>query len=155
MPRPLKQTGRRSASAGTSPLLGRTLSVDQALIALLIGAMAANDHVAPDEAERAHHLIWFTRRFRNRSAARVGKLIADMRDLLDTSDASAVVRRAARAVPPPLRLSAFSLLTDLLLADGRLDARERRFLEQVGGDMRLDARRIEQVVEVIRQKNRL
>jgi hypothetical protein len=45
----------------------RSLKLDEALIALFIGAMDANGHVAREELARAHHLIWSTRRFRRKS----------------------------------------------------------------------------------------
>ncbi len=136
---------------------GRTTArgQDKALMALLIGAMAANDHVAPDEAERAHHLIWFTRRFRNRSGDSVGRIIEDARSLLDRSDRLAVITKAARAIPPGLRPSAFALLVDLLLADGTLDVSERRFLRKVGSDLGIDPEFARTVLDVIRLKNRL
>ena len=35
----------------------KKLELDEALIALFIGAMNANDHVAREELARAHHLI--------------------------------------------------------------------------------------------------
>jgi hypothetical protein len=38
----------------------RKLEPDEALIALFVGAMNANDHVAREELARAHHLIWST-----------------------------------------------------------------------------------------------
>ena len=47
---------------------GKRLELDEALIALFIGAMNANDHVAREELARAHHLIWSTKRFRRNQA---------------------------------------------------------------------------------------
>jgi hypothetical protein len=41
----------------------KRLKLDEALIALFIGAMNANGHVAREELARAHHLIWSTKRF--------------------------------------------------------------------------------------------
>jgi tellurite resistance protein len=131
------------------------LDLDRALIALFIGAMNANDHVAPDEAERAHHLIWSTRRFRRRSGDAVGKLIDDMRSLAEQSDAGAVMDRATKAIPARLRPSAFALVADLLLADGKLDARERKFLQRLGSELKLDRESVRQVIEVVLLKNRL
>lgn len=43
--------------AGSAPRPGRRLGPDEALIALFIGAMNANDHVAREELARAHHRI--------------------------------------------------------------------------------------------------
>jgi tellurite resistance protein len=144
------QRGRRSRKAS-----GNALELDQALIALFIGAMSANDHVAPDEAARAHHLIWSTRRFRRKSGETVGKLIDDMRALLEERDPAAVMELAAKAIPARLRPSAFAVLADLLLADGKMDAQERRFLQRVGLELKMDRETVRQVVEVVLLKNRL
>jgi hypothetical protein len=59
------------ATRGTAP----RLTVDQVFIALLIGAMDANQHVSPEEAARAHHIIWSMKRFRHKSGETVGQLI--------------------------------------------------------------------------------
>lgn len=142
--------GKRGRSAGAG-----SLSLDQALIALCIGAMNANDHVAPSEAARAHHLIWSTRRFRRKSGETVGSLIEDMRALVEDSDPHVVVERAARAIPARLRPPAFALLADLLLADGTLEPRERRFLRDLGAALKLHPEQAARIVEVVVLKNRL
>src|SRR5688572_7363235 len=110
----------------------KRLDLDEALIALFIGAMNANRHVAREELARAHHLIWSTRRFRRKSGETVGRLLDRMKQLLEEAeDASAVLDAAARAVPAKLRPAAFAIVADLLLADGKIDARERRFLQRL------------------------
>lgn len=134
---------------------GVTLQPDEAFIALFIGAMNANDHVAPDEAARAHHLIWSTRRFRGKSGDTVGKLIEDMRDLLEQHDADAVMEVAAQAIPSQLRPSAFAVVADLLLADGKMDAKERRFLESIALKLEIKPEVVQQVLEVVLLKNQL
>jgi len=131
------------------------LTLDEALVALFIGAMNANGHVAADEAARAHHLIWSTRRFRRRSGDIVGKLIEDMRDLAGASDARAVTVRAAKALPTRIRPSAFAVVTDLLLADGTLQRSERRFLRELGSQLQMDQDTARRIVDVIVLKNQL
>ena len=105
--------------------------LDEALIALFIGAMNANDHVAREELARAHHLIWSTRRFRRKSGETVGRLIDRMKRLLEEQEHSAVMEAAARAIPAKLRPSAFAIVADLLLADGKIDARGRKVLHRL------------------------
>ena len=85
----------------------KRLDLDEALIALFIGAMDANDHVAREELARAHHLIWSTKRFRRKSGETVGRLIARMKKLLEEQDPSAVMEAAAKSIPAKLRPSAF------------------------------------------------
>lgn len=70
---------KRASRIRRSP--GR-LGVDDALLALLIGAMNANDHVSPEEGARAHHIIWSMRRFRRKRGETVERGIERMRALI-------------------------------------------------------------------------
>ena len=138
-----------------APKRQRGLEVDEALIALFIGAMNANDQVAREELARAHHLIWSTRRFRRKSGETVGRLIERMKRLLEEEEAAAVLERAASVVPATLRPSAFAVVADLLLADGKIDAREQRFLRQLAVNFRMPIRTATNVIDVLLMKNRL
>jgi tellurite resistance protein len=142
-------------AGNTRRRLLKKVKVDEALIALFIGTMNANGHVARDELARAHHLIWSTRRFRRKSGETVGRLIDRMKRLLEEEDAAAVIDRAARAVPAKARQSAFAVVADLLLADGRIDGRERRFLQRLAVNFRIPTRIATHVVDVMLVKNRL
>ena len=133
----------------------RDLDIDEALIALFIGAMNANHHVAREELARAHHLIWSTRRFRRKSGETVGRLIDRMKRQLEEQDPEAVIESAARAVPARLRAPAFAVIADLLLADGKIDPRERKFLQRLAADFRMPARLATTVVDGMLLKNRL
>lgn len=131
------------------------LELDQALIALFIGALTANGHVAADEASRAQHLIGTTRRFRRKSGEAVGKMIHDMRSLLEELGADALIDQAAAAIPARVRPSAFAVLADLLLADGKIDAQERTFLRRIGSKLAIEPGTIQEIVEVVLVKNQL
>jgi len=158
-----RQTSRRSAAHEPSatvssrrvrtPTIPARLSLDEALIALLISAMAANGHVSPRELERAHHLIWSTRRFRGRDGGEVNRMISHMRALLEATDVSSVVGVAIKAIPARSRAAAFALTADLLLADGRLDTYERQFLRRLGAALDVDPERRRRIVDVILLKN--
>lgn len=133
----------------------KKLDLDEALIALFIGAMNANGHVAREELARAHHLIWSTRRFRRKSGESVDRLIDRMKRLLEQQDPPAVIESAARAVPAKLRPSAFAVVADLLLADGKIDARERKFLQRLAVDFKIPVRMATNVVDALLVKNHL
>ena len=133
----------------------KRLDLDEALIVLFIGAMNANDHVAREELARAHHLIWSTRRFRRKSGESVGRLIDRMKRLLEQQEAAAVMDDAARTIPARLRPSAFAIVADLLLADGKIDARERKFLQRLAANFNIGTRVANQVIEAMLVKNRL
>jgi tellurite resistance protein len=133
----------------------KRLKPDEALIALFIGAMNANDHVAREELARAHHLIWSTKRFRRKSGEVVGRLIDRMKRLIEEQEPAAVMEAAARGIPAKLRPSAFAIVADLLLADGKIDARERKFLRRLAVDFNIRARVASDVIDAMLVKNYL
>jgi tellurite resistance protein len=133
----------------------KVLELDEALIALFIGAMDANGHVAREELARAHHLIWSTRRFRRKSGETVGRLIDRMKRLLEEQGPTTVMQRAASTIPARLRPSAYAIVADLLLADGKIDAQERAFLQRLAVSFNIDSRVATDVIEMMLVKNHL
>ena len=141
------RAGRRSAPA--------TLALDEALLALFIHAMDANGHVSPRELERAHHLIWFTRRFRRKSGDTVARMIDAVRTMIDEHGPPAVMKAAIAAIPARLAAPAFAVLADLLLADGHLDALDWQFLRSTGTSLKLDQPAQRRILDVTLVKNQL
>lgn len=131
----------------------RALTADEAFIALFIAAMHANDHMSAAEAARAHHLIWSMKRFRRKSGETVGRGIERMRRFVSEHGSAAVIAAAARAIPARLRLPAFALTADLLLADGTIEATERRFLNRLTADLRLGTSEARRIVDAMLVKN--
>lgn len=131
----------------------KRLELDEALIAVFIGAMDANGHVAREELARAHHLIWSTKRFRRKSGETVGRLIDRAKGLFEEQEGSAVLDAAAKAIPAKLRPSVFAIVADLLLADGKVDARERKFLQRLAVSFNIRAGVASHVVEAMLVKN--
>ena len=134
-------------------LMNREL--DEALIALFIGAMDADGHVAREELERAHHLIWSTKRFRRKSGDTVGRLMYRVKRLLEAEDAAVVMETAARQIPVRLRPSAFAIVADLVLADGKINAREGKFLQRLAVSLDIGSRVANEIVSIILVKNHL
>jgi tellurite resistance protein len=138
--------------SGPADGVGR-LDADDAFIALLIAAMAASGHVATDEAERTHNIIWSMRRFRNREGDAVGRVIERMRDLVDRCGAKPVIAAAAKAIPTRQHQAAFAVATDVVLVDGRLEPAEQAFLNELWKDLGLEWETARRIIEVIRVKN--
>ena len=127
-------TGRARSAASRRRA---ALTLDQALIAILIAAMDANQHVSREEAGRAHHIIWSTRRFRNRRGEQVDRLIDTVRARIEREGTAAILREAARTVPARLRPSAFAVAVDLMLADNRLERAEKQFVQQLALELKI------------------
>ena len=131
----------------------QTLDADDAYIAVLLAAMDASGHTSADEAERAHHIIWSTRRFRDREGAEIDERIERVRALLAEQGTDSVLRASARALPDRLRAAVFAVAADLVLVDGRLERLESEFLRHLAGALDLDADTADRILDVIRIKN--
>lgn len=129
----MAKKSRQDQPTRTGPTTGKRgrLSVDGAMIAVLIGAMDANAHVSREEAWRAHHIIWSMRRFRDRQGEDVDRQIDAVRARMIKYGKDIVLLEAVRTLPARLRPSAFTLAVDLLLADARLEPVEKRFVKQL------------------------
>jgi tellurite resistance protein len=141
---------RRAASRTTR---SRALTLDQAIIAVLIGSMMANDNVAPDESERAHHITWSMRRFRRRSGDTVGRLIERVRERIVAEGPSAVVQQASKVIPAAMRPSVLAVAADLVLVDGTLQRQERQFLSELSRQLKIAPTLSLQILKAISIKN--
>lgn len=133
----------------------RRLSIDEAIIAVLLAAMDANQHVSREELARAHHIIWSTRRYRRKSGERVGRLIDSMRTMVEQHGAAPVIAAAVRVIPRRLRSAVFAVTSDLVLADGTMDAAERRLLHRLASEFGIARVSATDIVKVMLVKNSL
>jgi tellurite resistance protein len=131
----------------------RRLTLDEAFIALMIGAMDANGHVSPEELARSQHIIWSMKRYRRKSGERVGRLIDAMRTMVEEHGALGVIANAARVIPGSLRPAAFAVSADLILADGRMERAERRFLDRLARDLGLARKATAGILDAMLVKN--
>jgi len=149
--RPVASTEERSLR-GVRRSIPR-LTVDDAFIAILIGAMDANRHVSPEEAARAHHIIWSMKRFRRKPGDRVNRIIDTMRTLIKNAGALVVIAAAAHVIPQRLRTAAFAVSADLVLADGTIEPAERQFLKRLAGELCLEPGTRDELVQAMLVKN--
>lgn len=130
-----------------------TLDVDDAFIAVLLAAMDASGHTSADEAERAHHIIWSTRRFRDREGGEIDARIERVRTLLADQGTAPILEASAREIPDTLRPAVFAVAADLVLVDGRLERLESEFLRRLASSLDMDAAAADRILDVIRIKN--
>jgi len=131
----------------------RILSLDEAIIAVLIGSMMANDNVSPEESERAHHVTWSMRRFRRRSGDTVGRLIGRVRERIVADGPAVVVQQASKVIPAPIRPSVLAVAADLVLVDGTLQRQERQFLSELSRQLKIAPALSLQILKVVAIKN--
>jgi tellurite resistance protein len=149
-----RKTKQKSArNAGRTARKRQRLTQDQAVIAVLIAAMDANQHVSREEAWRAHHIIWSMRRFRHRQGEQVDRLIDSVRTRMEREGTPALLREAARTLPARTRPAAFAVAVDLMLADTRLEAAEKRFVRQLAAALKIQPDMADALVRALTIKN--
>jgi tellurite resistance protein len=154
-----RKARKTSSRAARSPSITRraprakVLTLDQAIIAVLIGSMMANDNVAPEESERAHHVTWSMRRFRRRSGDTVGRLIERVRERIAADGPAAVVQQASKVIPASMRPSVLAVAADLVLVDGILQRQERQFLGELSRQLKIAPALSLQILKAISIKN--
>jgi tellurite resistance protein len=150
-----KTTRRRARTRRVvrRPRRSNVLTLDQAIIAVLVGSMMANGHVAPEESERAHHITWSMRRFRRRSGDTVGRLLGRVRDRIGTDGVAAVVQQASKVLPAAMRPSVLAVAADLVLVDGTLQRQERQFLSELSRQLKIAPALSLQILKAISIKN--
>ena len=131
----------------------RVMTLDQAIIAVLVGSMMANDHVSPEESERAHHITWSMRRFRRRSGDTVGRLIESVRQRIVADGPTVTVSQASKVIPSSIRPSVLAVAADLMLVDGTLQRQERQFLGELARQLKIAPALSLQIVKAISIKN--
>jgi hypothetical protein len=141
-----RRTGRAAGTRGR-------VSLDQAIIAVLIAAMDANEHVSREEAWRAHHIIWSMRRFRNRPGEKVDRLIGTVRTRMMERGKDSVLREAIRALPAHMRPSAFAVAVDLMLADAKLEPAEKRFVKGLAVELKIQPGLADDLIRAMVIKN--
>jgi hypothetical protein len=149
-----RKTKTSTARAKTGEARTRSqLTVDQAVIAVLIAAMDANQHVSAEEAARAHHIIWSMRRFRDRPGETVNPLIDGVRERIEQEGVATVLQQAVKTIPARLRPAAFAVAVDLMLADTRLERAERQFVTRLATALKVRRPLADDILRVMRIKN--
>ena len=94
------------------------LSVDEALIALLVAAIEINQHASAEEAARAERVVHDVPRLRRLSRVRRGEIIERMKAAVGDYGAAAVMTAASHQLPPALRQTAMVSIARVMLAHG-------------------------------------
>jgi len=131
---------------------GRFSDAREALAAILGAAARVDGSVLPCESERLEHTLSALPMFRGQSEQARHAMIE--RALSEPAgDDESLMHDATAALPSELRGTAFAIGIDVLLADGRLHASERRFVEQMRRLLHVRRSFARQVLGVLGTKN--
>jgi uncharacterized tellurite resistance protein B-like protein len=129
------------------------LPVPDAIAAILVAAAAADGRLNEEEAVRMSGILSTTRVLRQAGNGSMQGLAERAIALLTDYGLPAELTACAKAIPADLRPTTFALATDLVLADGRIDDREKTFIDELQAVLDVDDATALKIVDVLLIKN--
>lgn len=130
------------------------LSKPEAFASILLVTVAADGHVSDEEAELFNTVVNRMQLFRDINGQQYSQMMDKLIGLLKRHGHQNLLTRACAALPEDLRLTAFAVCTDLVFADGTVEADEKVLLENIQTTLQISDEQALQIVEVMQIKNR-
>ncbi|NJN29608.1 MAG: tellurite resistance TerB family protein [Synechococcales cyanobacterium RM1_1_8] len=133
---------------------GAALSSPEAFAAIALAAVASDGYLSEEEAQSIPFILSHMQLFKAYSDDMMRRLFDKLLARLQHSGVEALVVSAKDSLEPDLRETAFTVATDLVLADGVVTEEEETFLQDLQGKLGIDSDLAQQVVRVMTIKNR-
>jgi uncharacterized membrane protein YebE (DUF533 family) len=129
------------------------LSPQEAFVTLLIAAARADGTVSAHEANTIEHTVSGMKLFRDHGHESLHAVVGAAVERIKQDGLSAVVKRAAAAIPKTLAATMFAVAVDLMLADGLLSDKEESFTDELRALLNVETDEAAKIVDVLRTKN--
>ena len=143
-------TDRALEDLGAQPREPLAMPVPDALAAILVASVFMDGDLNVDESALIESLLSTSRLFRDATVGSIDRAIT----LLNDRGAEAVLAASARALPPTLHATAFAMAVDLVLCDGRVEPREKAYIDSLQAALGVDEATALKIIEVLVIKNR-
>jgi uncharacterized tellurite resistance protein B-like protein len=131
-----------------------TLTLREAAMAMLVGAVAADGVLAPAEGARLNALLSSMRLYRQVPPEHLQHLIDNALARTTRTAPEELVAACAAVIPEGLRASIFALAVELVFVDGTVAEREKRFVDTLQSALAIDDETAMKIVEVLLIKAR-
>lgn len=131
-----------------------TLTMREAVTAILVAAVAADGTLVEQEAERLNALLPSMRLFRQTSAAHLQRLTETALDIIGSTGPDTLLPACAEVIPASLRAPLFALAVELVIVDGDVSATETRFVDSLKSALAIDDEIAANIIEVLLIKSR-
>ena len=130
------------------------LSVPEAIAAVMVAATLADEERSPEETARLTGALATSRLFQHFGADGHADLVQHVLKLLRERGRSSVLAECVRTLPPEMRETAFANAVDLVFADGRLEEREKEYVDELQAVLGIEHELALRIVEVLAIKSR-
>lgn len=131
-----------------------TLSVPDALAAILVASVSVDGALSIDEATRMKGLLSTSRLFREVCGIANAGSVERAITLLNERGLATLLTACAKTLPPDRHATVFAVAVDLVLSDGRVEARETAYIDSLQTALGVDDAIALRIVEVLLIKNR-
>lgn len=131
-----------------------SLNKQEAFAAIAVATVGADGDVSEEEVQRIVVNFAALNAFRRSNIRDIGDNLNQVAKLIKRHGAPAVVEAAKSTLPKESLNTAFFLAADLALADGVVEPKEEKFLEELQKTLGVDQALAEKIVEVVVIKNK-
>jgi uncharacterized tellurite resistance protein B-like protein len=133
------------------------LTLREAAVTVLVGAVAADGTLAPAETARVNMLLPSMRLYRQMEPEHLQHLLAAATQRIGGAGQSAgpLLAACAAVIPDELRAPLFALAVDLVFADDRIAEREKQYIDALQAALEIEDQTAIKIVEVLLMKNRV
>ena len=131
-----------------------TLTSQEAIPAILIAISSADGDMADEEVSALVGVMQRMRMLETVSDEQRDAMFNKLFGLLKKQGAPALMAGGIQACPPNLRDTAFLLATDMVLADGVVEQKEREFLTQLKKALAISDELATKIIDVMKIKNK-
>jgi tellurite resistance protein len=133
---------------------GASLSAPEAFAAITLAAVASDGYLAEEEAQSIPFILSRMKLFVGYSDDMMRRLFDKLLGRLQADGVEALFASAKEVLTPELRETAFTVATDLVLADGVVTEEEEQFLKDLEDRLEISSELALQVIRVMAIKNR-
>jgi hypothetical protein len=130
------------------------MAVQEAFAGILLGAAAADGHIADEEAEGLWTTLARMRMFDSWTGQKFSHMMGKLVKILKRHDVDGLLDRCVASLPQKLHETAFANACDIVLADGVVEAEEEEFLEKLQRKLDVSGDEALTIVEVMIIKNK-
>jgi hypothetical protein len=124
------------------------------MVAVMVASVFADDVESVEESTRLTTALSTSRLFRLALGDASTGIIARVSALLKKHGREPVLGACAKSISPDMRATAFANAVDLVFADGRVDEREKAYVDELQAALGIDDALALKIVEVLAIKSR-
>lgn len=130
------------------------LSEPEAFAAVAVAAIASDGNISPEEIQRTVTDLSTIQLFRSYDLRDLANTLNKVAGLLRRRGPAPVIEAVKAALGQEHLETAFFVAADLVLADGVVEAEEKKFLEELQRTLQIDEATALKIVDVVLIKNR-